>query len=120
MESNEQQPKPIPSGLIPFEKGKSGNPGGRPKSSLLANACREKLEEIDPKTGLTGAKTLADALYREACRGNVVGWAPSTMVQMAARYGHFTLDELRGAVETINKQPGRVTPLMNQKMNMTV
>jgi integrase len=33
----------------------------------------------------------------------IVGWAPSTMVQMAARYGHFTLDELRGAVETISK-----------------
>lgn len=33
----------------------------------------------------------------------IVGWSPSTMVQMAARYGHFTLDELRGAVETINR-----------------
>ncbi|HLW54365.1 MAG TPA: tyrosine-type recombinase/integrase [Candidatus Angelobacter sp.] len=32
----------------------------------------------------------------------IVGWSPSTTVQMAARYGHFTLDELRGAVETIS------------------
>ncbi|MGA8288999.1 MAG: site-specific integrase [Acidobacteriaceae bacterium] len=32
----------------------------------------------------------------------VVGWSPATMVRMAARYGHFSLDELRGAVESIN------------------
>ena len=29
----------------------------------------------------------------------IVGWSPSTMVKMAARYGHFNLEELRGAVE---------------------
>jgi integrase len=34
----------------------------------------------------------------------IVGWSTSTMVQMVARYGHFTLDELRGAVETISRQ----------------
>jgi integrase len=32
----------------------------------------------------------------------IVGWSPSTMMEMASRYGHFTLDELRGAVESIN------------------
>jgi integrase len=32
----------------------------------------------------------------------IVGWSTSTMVQMVARYGHFTLDELRGAVDTIS------------------
>lgn len=31
----------------------------------------------------------------------IVGWSPATMVRMAARYGHFSLDELRGAVESI-------------------
>jgi integrase len=33
----------------------------------------------------------------------IVGWSPATMVRMAARYGHFSLDELRGAVEAISK-----------------
>jgi integrase len=33
----------------------------------------------------------------------IVGWSPATMVRMAARYGHFSLDDLRGAVETISK-----------------
>lgn len=40
----------------------------------------------------------------------IVGWSTSTMVQMVARYGHFTLDELRGAVETIS----RAVPVDNQ------
>ena len=26
----------------------------------------------------------------------IVGWSPATMVRMAARYGHFSLNELRG------------------------
>lgn len=33
----------------------------------------------------------------------IVGWSPSTMVKMAARYGHFNTDELRGAVESISR-----------------
>jgi hypothetical protein len=32
----------------------------------------------------------------------IVGWSTATMVRMAARYGHFTLDELRGAMESIS------------------
>jgi hypothetical protein len=32
----------------------------------------------------------------------IVGWSASTMVLMAKRYGHFTLDDLRGAVESIS------------------
>lgn len=33
----------------------------------------------------------------------IVGWSGSTMVLMAKRYGHFSLDDLRGAVESISK-----------------
>jgi integrase len=32
----------------------------------------------------------------------IVGWSPATMVRMAARYGHFSLNELRDAVESIS------------------
>ena len=32
----------------------------------------------------------------------VVGWSPSTMAKMAARYGHFGIEELRSAVESIS------------------
>jgi integrase len=33
----------------------------------------------------------------------VVGWSPATMVRMAARYGHFALEDLRSAVESISR-----------------
>jgi hypothetical protein len=36
----------------------------------------------------------------------IVGRAPSTMVKMAARYGHFSLDTLRDAVESIASEKG--------------
>jgi integrase len=34
----------------------------------------------------------------------LVGWSPSTMVTMAARYGHYSMDALRDAVETISSK----------------
>ena len=36
----------------------------------------------------------------------IVGWSPSTMVRMSARYGHFNLEDLRSAVETITAPEG--------------
>lgn len=33
----------------------------------------------------------------------IVGWTAGTMAKMAARYGHFGMEELRGAVETISR-----------------
>jgi integrase len=32
----------------------------------------------------------------------IVGWSPGTMAKMAARYGHFSLDEMRSAVDSIS------------------
>ena len=32
----------------------------------------------------------------------IAGWSPSTMVLMAKRYGHFSLNDLREAVESIS------------------
>jgi integrase len=40
----------------------------------------------------------------------IVGWSTSTMVKMAKKYGHFSLDDLRGAVEVISRQPDAVAP----------
>ena len=37
-----QKKKPLPKGLIPFVKGKSGNPGGRPKTNeAFRDRCRK-------------------------------------------------------------------------------
>jgi integrase len=42
----------------------------------------------------------------------IVGWSTATMVRMAARYGHFTLNELRDAVESISST-GIQTPVFS-------
>jgi len=36
----------------------------------------------------------------------IVGWASGTLAKMAARYGHFGIEELRGAVEAISAADG--------------
>ena len=38
--------------------------------------------------------------------GKIVGWSPSTLALMTARYGHFGVEELRNAVETISGRNG--------------
>jgi integrase len=53
----------------------------------------------------TAVSRMLDAGVPIAKVAKIVGWSPSTMVKMAARYGHFTVAELRPAVETITS-PG--------------
>ena len=43
--------------------------------------------------------------------GKIVGWAPATMVRMAARYGHFNLESLRDAVAAISPQIRETSPV---------
>jgi hypothetical protein len=46
---------------------------------------------------------MLDAAVPIAKAAKIVGWSPATMVRMAARYGHFALEELRSAVESISR-----------------
>jgi hypothetical protein len=47
----------------------------------------------------------------------IVGWSTATMVRMAARYGHFTLDELRGAMENISSTNFAEGSLVNSRVS---
>jgi integrase len=38
----------------------------------------------------------------------IVGWAPGTLARMAARYGHFSLEEMRRGVESISPKAAGV------------
>lgn len=56
--------KPRPSGLRPFQKGQSGNPGGRPKGTSISAVLRARLTDEDKIA-------IADALIAGARRGEM-------------------------------------------------
>jgi len=45
----------------PYQKGESGNPGGKSRYAEITRALRQRAETIDPATGLSGAQELAGA-----------------------------------------------------------
>ena len=51
----------------------------------------------------TAVSRMLDAGVPLAKIAKIVGWSPATMVRMSHRYGHFALEELRGAVESISR-----------------
>jgi len=59
--------------LKPWPKSVSGNPGGRPKKTPLADACRELLNKPVPRdrSGRSYAEAIAERLAKEALAGNI-------------------------------------------------
>jgi integrase len=51
----------------------------------------------------TAVSRMLDAGIPIAKVAKIVGSSPASMVRMAARYGHFALDELRSAIESIRR-----------------
>ena len=65
-------------GLVPWQPGQSGNPGGRPKKKPLTDAYRKALSELvaedirrklNLEEGATYAEVIARALIQEAVMG---------------------------------------------------
>lgn len=81
-------------------KGETGetdaNTETEPKEAIAPLACRfHDLRHTAVSRMLNNGVPIAKV-------AKIVGWSTSTMVLMAARYGHFSLNELRDAVESIN------------------
>jgi hypothetical protein len=53
-----------------FKPGNMANPGGRPKKTLLSDASREWLEQIDKKTGKTNAQLAAEMVGKKLLQGS--------------------------------------------------
>ncbi len=61
------------------------------------------------------------ASSRTVILARVVGWSASTMAKMAARYGHFGIEELRSAVQSISTaQPKNAAPYPQNPPQSTV
>jgi hypothetical protein len=82
----------------------------QPKMGCACVECKFETSELPP--GLVGVR-FHDLRHSAVSRmiaarvplpiiAKIVGWAPGTMAKMAARYGHFGIAELRGAVEAIS------------------
>lgn len=58
--------------LRPWKKGQSGNPDGRPKKTLITDALRMRLAEVDPEDplGRTHAQVIADGMIARAKQKN--------------------------------------------------
>ena len=101
----------------PFGEIKEAWQRAKLKAARILSGDPDGTDEIEPLTCRfhdlrhTAVSRMLEAKVPLAIVAKIVGWAPSTMVQMAARYGHFTLDELRGAVETINRTSSQAANL---------
>jgi integrase len=85
----------------------------KPRKGYVCVECKAEVQDLS--TGLVSVR-FHDLRHSAVSRmiaarvplpiiAKVVGWTSSTMAKMAARYGHFGIEELRGAVEAISSNP---------------
>ena len=82
----------------------------KPSAGYACAACRWEIPELP--TGLvavrfhdlrhTAVSRMVAARIPLPIIAKIVGWSAGTMAKMAARYGHFGIEELRSAVESIS------------------
>ena len=87
----------------------------KPETGHYCLACEFQVKELPP--GLVSVR-FHDLRHTAVSRmiaarvplpliAKIVGWSAGTLARMASRYGHFALEELRGAVEAISStDPG--------------
>jgi len=85
----------------------------KPEKGYACIECRA--ETLELPNGLTGVR-FHDLRHTAVSRmiaariplpkiAKIVGWSPSTMAKMAARYGHFGIEDLRDAVAALDSMP---------------
>jgi len=85
----------------------------KPATGYVCTGCHWEAAELPP--GLAAIR-LHDLRHSAVSRmligrvplpmiGKIVGWSPGTLAKMVARYSHYSVEEMRSAVETISGTP---------------
>lgn len=85
----------------------------KPDGGFVCGACQWRTDELPVAVSKLRLHDLRHSAVSRmiAARiplpmiAKIVGWKPGTMAKMAARYGHFSLEEMRTAVESIARAP---------------
>src|ERR1700730_12182685 len=76
-------------------------------NGLQTRVVRRLTKGLQFTGAYTGSHTIDEPGIPETVNAlliaEILGWSPATMVRMSARYRHFGLEDLRGAVETISR-----------------
>jgi integrase len=82
----------------------------RPETGYTCIECKAEVQDLPASLVAvrfhdlrhTAVTRMIDAGVPLPKIAKIVGWTAGTMAKMAARYGHFGIEELRGAVEAIS------------------
>jgi integrase len=85
----------------------------KPATGYACSACGWKTSELPPGLSSvrfhdlrhTGVSRMIAARVPLPIIGKIVGWSAGTLAKMAARYGHFSLEEMRSAMDSISRAP---------------
>ena len=95
----------------------------KPATDYVCDACGWKVAEL-PR-GLTsvrfhdlrhtGVSRMIAARIPLPIIAKIVGWKAGTLAKMAARYGHFSIEEMRSAMDSIGRAPEEISAWYPQK-----
>jgi integrase len=88
-----------------------------PATGFKCAECGWKTPELPPGLSTvrfhdlrhTGVSRMIAARIPLPIIGKIVGWSAGTLAKMSARYGHFSVEEMRLAMESIGRAPEEVS-----------
>jgi len=86
------------------------------EKGYLCDACAWKTADLPPGVHVrfhdlrhTAVSRMIAARVPLPIIAKIVGWSAGTMSKMSARYGHFSLEEMRSALESISHAPEQIS-----------
>ncbi len=95
----------------------------KPVTGYLCSDCYWQTEKLPPGLTMvrfhdlrhTGVSRMIAARVPLPIIARIVGWSAGTLAKMSARYGHFSIEEMRVALESIARTPESISQGYPQK-----